>query len=175
MTQLIVMTGLPGTGKSSLAEALGRAIGVPVFAKDWLEAALLRSVPTNTLTPPLLGAAGYELLTTLAERQLQHGQSAILDSVASIAVVRARWRELARAYDAGWRVLACVCSDPELHRARLAARRRAIPGWPELTWADVERVASYYAPWREELLTLDMVEPLAENLAASLRYLQAPR
>lgn len=38
MMQFIVFTGLPGTGKSSLAEAVGRQLGIPVFAKDWLEA-----------------------------------------------------------------------------------------------------------------------------------------
>ena len=40
--KLIVFSGLPGTGKSALAEAVGRELGIPVFAKDWLEATLLR-------------------------------------------------------------------------------------------------------------------------------------
>ena len=95
--QLIVFTGLPGTGKSSLAEAVGRELGIPVFAKDWLEATLRRSgfEPTKNI-----GYAGYELLTTLAQRQLQLGQSVILDSVASIETVRTRWRELAATYQA---------------------------------------------------------------------------
>jgi SpoVK/Ycf46/Vps4 family AAA+-type ATPase len=41
--KLIIFSGLPGTGKSALAEAVGRELGIPVFAKDWLEATLLRS------------------------------------------------------------------------------------------------------------------------------------
>jgi hypothetical protein len=36
--QLIIFTGLPGSGKSSIAEAAARELGLPVFAKDWLEA-----------------------------------------------------------------------------------------------------------------------------------------
>lgn len=32
--QLIVISGLPGTGKPSLADALGRNLGVPVFAAE---------------------------------------------------------------------------------------------------------------------------------------------
>jgi len=40
--QLIVFTGLPGVGKSSPAEAVARQLGIPVFAKDGLEATLIR-------------------------------------------------------------------------------------------------------------------------------------
>jgi hypothetical protein len=34
--RLIVLSGLPGVRKSTLAEEAGRALGVPVFAVDWL-------------------------------------------------------------------------------------------------------------------------------------------
>jgi len=40
--QLSVFTGLPGVGKSSAAEAVARELGIPVFAKDGLEATLIR-------------------------------------------------------------------------------------------------------------------------------------
>ena len=56
--QLIVFTGLPGTGKSELAEAAGRELSIPVFAKDWLEATLKRHGARD------IGYLGYELLTT---------------------------------------------------------------------------------------------------------------
>jgi predicted kinase len=40
---LIVFTGLPGTGKSTLALAVGRALGVPVLSVDPIESAMLRA------------------------------------------------------------------------------------------------------------------------------------
>ena len=133
--KLIIFSGLPGTGKSSIAEVVGTQLQIPVFAKDWLEAALRRTgFEENT------GYAGYELLTTLAERQLRLGQSAILDSVASITAVRQQWHTLAQTYEADWRVIECVCSDIALHQARLAKRQRNIPDWHELAWEDVDRV-----------------------------------
>ncbi len=173
MKQLIVFTGLPGTGKSRIAEAVARELGIPIFAKDWLEATLIRCELRPAEGGPPLGAAGYQLLTTLAERQLQLDQSAILDSVASTLSIRATWRALAQTYQAAWRVIECVCSDEAAHRNRMNVRQRGIPGWHELNWSDVERVKAYYAPWDEERLILDAVNPLANNIAAALRYLQA--
>ena len=171
--QLIVFTGLPGAGKSHIAEAVARELGIPVFAKDWLEATLIRCELKPAENGPPLGSAGYQLLMTLAERQLQLGQSVILDSVASTVSIRAEWRALAQAYQAEWHVIECICSEEAAHRDRLGVRQRGIPGWHELDWSEVERVKAYYAPWDEERLSLDAVKPLAENIAAALRYLRA--
>jgi predicted kinase len=103
--KLIVFSGLPGTGKSVLAETVGQELGIPVFAKDWLEATLLRCelAPGNAEKP--LGSASYQLLTVLAERQLMLGQSVILDSVASTESIRSSWKQLAAEYGAEWRVI----------------------------------------------------------------------
>jgi predicted kinase len=107
LIQLIVFCGLPGSGKSSIAEAVGRKLGISVFAKDWLEATLRRCELIGSAEKPL-GYAGYELLSTLALRQLQLGQSVILDSVASPERVRAGWRSMAATYAARWRVIECI-------------------------------------------------------------------
>lgn len=167
---LIVFSGLPGTGKSALAEALGKECGIPVFAKDWLEATLLRSGLKPTTEDKPLGFAGYELLTVLAERQLMLGQSVILDSVAATESIRRRWRQLAQGYEADWRVIECICSVESVHRSRLRDRKRNIPGWHELEWSEVERVKGYYLPWEDECLKLDMMNLYDENLAKARAY-----
>jgi predicted kinase len=169
-SQIIVFTGLPGTGKSSVAEAVARQLQIPIFAKDWLEAVLLK----NGFTPKAdsnTGYLGYELLTVLAQRQLMFGQSVILDSVASTESIRTRWRELAVEFGAGWKVIECVCVDEGLHRQRLLTRQRGIPGWHELSWDDIETVKGYYVPWREPRLILDMSNLLEGNVAQALAYL----
>lgn len=86
--QMINFTGIPGTGKSTRAEEAAALLNCPLFAKDRLEAALWRSGIGNEANS---GWAAYELLTTLASEQLRRGQSAILDSVATIEPIRARW------------------------------------------------------------------------------------
>ena len=166
--KLVVLTGLPGTGKSAIAEAVAGHLRAPVFAKDRLEAPLLRS---GAVRPEQLGSLGYELLTTLADRQLALGQSAVLDSVASTASIRSAWRELADRHRAAWYVIECVCSDPNVHRQRLDGRARGIPDWPELDWSEVERVRGYYAPWDEPRLTLDAMALLGDNIVRAVDYI----
>jgi predicted kinase len=167
---LILFSGLPGTGKSTLAETLAKYLGIPVFAKDWLEATLIRSELQPTKEEKPLGFAGYELLTVLAERQLMLEQSAILDSVAASRSIRRTWSQLADQYEADFRVIECICSDEALHRSRLKGRKRNIPGWHELEWSEVERVKGYYSAWEGERLVLDMAQSLSENSSKARAY-----
>ena len=87
----MVFAGLPGSGKSRWAETVGQRLTIPVFAKDWLESVLMQCGVTHAFDrfgkQQPLGYLGYELLTSLAMRQLQLGQSVILDSVASTASI----------------------------------------------------------------------------------------
>jgi predicted kinase len=168
--KLILFSGLPGTGKSSLAEAVGRTLKIPVFAKDWIEANLVTSGLTSNNKDHLLGFAGYNLLTLLAERQLKLQQSVILDCVASTETIRATWKELAERFDANWLVIECICSDENLHRERLTERERGIPGWYELEWKDIENVKSYFIPWCEPRLILDAVNSYETNFSKALAY-----
>jgi hypothetical protein len=167
--QLIVFSGLPGTGKSTLAEAAGGQLRVPVFAVDWLLGSL---TPLGGYHLDELFAVGAELLTTLALRQLEVGQSAILDFPAEDLATRTRWRTLARAAGAEFQVVVCTCSDRELHRARLDRRERGIPGWHEGgNWANAERRLAEFPPWTGEVLTIDAAQPLAQNLATVLEHM----
>jgi predicted kinase len=166
--RLIVFSGLPGTGKSTLAEAAGRQLHVPVFAVDWLLGSL---TPFGGYHLDDLLKIGAELLTTLAFRQLELGQSAILDFPAEDLATRTRWRTLAHTAAAEFRVVVCACSDPNLHRTRLERRQRGIPGWHEGgNWANVERRLAEFPPWTGEVLAVDAARPLAQNLAIVLEY-----
>jgi hypothetical protein len=161
--KMIVFSGLHGTGKSTLAEALGRYLHIPVFAKDWLEAALLRCKLAPSSPDKPLGLTGYQLLTTLAERQLMLGQSVILDSVASTQTIRDAWKRVCKQYQADWRVKECICLDVTFHRKKLSKRERKIPGWHELHWLEVIKVKAYFVPWEGERLILDLTNHLKKT------------
>lgn len=167
--RLVVFSGVPGVGKSTLADAVGTRLGVPVFAMDWLLGALTPFGGRHL--DDLMGIAA-ELLTTLAVRQFALGQSVILDHPAEDVADRERWRSLARRARAEFVPVWCVCSDTDVHRARLEGRTRGIPGWHDAgAWPNVARRLASFPSWPDGTLTVDTAASYEENLAAVLARL----
>jgi predicted kinase len=169
--QVIIFTGLPGTGKSTLAEQVARTVGAPAFAGDWLMGALKPAhAALAALDRSEYVAAWFGLLRTLVTRQLMFGQSAIVDDVVgeSQAVL---WRETAARFSASLYVIECICSDEVIHRARIEGRTRGIPGWHEIGWDHVERMRAEVHPLTVDQLTVDAMEPVEDNFRRVLDYI----
>ena len=111
--QIIIIGGLPGTGKIAVANSLSMSINVPVFTKDILEAAVVRRGLASSKN---LKGVGYELMAVLALNELKQGRSSILDCIASTERVKKFWGSLIHENTS---YIECVCSDDNLHRERL--------------------------------------------------------
>lgn len=168
-SRLIVVSGLPRTGKTRLAEGLSTELEIPAFSVAWVLGAL---AGFGVLEQPDRGARAYSIITALMEHRLRLGESAIADGMVGSEEVRTRWIELADAYGAEVRVIECVCWDPTVHRARVEARDEQIPGWPDPDWDHVQGMRERYEPWAEERLVLDSVLPYERNLLAARRFVQ---
>ncbi|MCU1452499.1 MAG: hypothetical protein JWN46_645 [Acidimicrobiales bacterium] len=164
----MVVSGLPGVGKSALADALGRGLGAPVLSVDPIEAALWRSGIAPSFET---GLAAYQVAATLAAHQLSLGLTTIADAVSSIEVARAMWRRAAQSAGDAMRVIEVTCSDEAVHRERLSSRRRDIEGYPEPSWDAVQRRKDEFEPWTDTRLVIDSMADLSTNLATSLAYL----
>ena len=161
---------MPGTGKSTLAEEVGRRSAVPVFAGDWLLGALKPHGVLKGLGRAEFLAMYYGLLETLVRRQLMLGQSAIVDCLMDDATI-AGWEQMSAEHGARLWVIECVCSDVEEHRRRLDGRRRGIPGWHEVGWDHVERMRVAYPGVRREHLRVDAMESVEVNVVRVLRWI----
>jgi predicted kinase len=170
--RLVLVGGWTGAGKSTMANAIGDDLGCAVGSFDWLMSAL-RAVPevweAVELPVERQRAVGWALLGRLAEHELRRGRDVVLDLVAR-EEPRRTWAALADRYGAGFSVVECVCSDPRVHRERVEARTRDIPGWYELTWPQVARGRDRYRPLRDPKLVIDSVNPVASNIALVRDY-----
>jgi predicted kinase len=166
---VVLVTGWPGAGKSTIADAVAADLGATVASFDWLLSAL-RAFPDLwagvELPVERQRAIGWSLMERVAEQALRRGQSVVLDHVAR-EEPRRRWQELAERAGAAFAVIECVCSDADVHRRRVEGRTRAIPGWYELDWDHVEQARAGYVPMAEPKLVLDAIAPLADNVAAA--------
>jgi predicted kinase len=168
---VIIFTGLPGTGKSTLAEQVARTVGAPAFAGDWLMGALKPAHPALAkLDRSEYLAAWFGLLRTLVTRQLMLGQDAVVDDLVNGSQVAA-WQETAARFSARLSMIECICSDEVIHRERIESRVRGIPGWHEVGWDHVERMRAELSPLPAGRLTVDAMDPLADNLRRVFDYI----
>ncbi len=171
---LIVTAGLPGAGKSAIADVIGSRLGIPVVSVDPLESAIL-SAGIDADQPT--GLAAYLVAETLAGAVLQGGNSVIVDAVNGVSPAREQWVELAERFGDAIKFIEVVCSDPELHRERLEARNRVLPHVSEPTWHAVEQSLDEYDEWTGpsaavDRLTLDTIAPIETLVDRALVFLE---
>jgi predicted kinase len=164
---LIVLSGLPASGKTVLAESLSRALSIPIFSIDPIEAAMWRAGLDKTET----GAAAYEVALALADEHLRLRHSVIVDAINPVEAPRAAWRNLAAKHRVTLKIIECVCSDETMYRQRIESRVRSIAGTHELTWARLLQRRAEYEAWTDPRLVLDTarISP-AQLLTQAMNY-----
>ncbi|MFT4235660.1 MAG: AAA family ATPase [Microbacterium sp.] len=146
--RLIVISGLPGVGKTTVASAVAARLGAVHLSVDVIEEALLGSGVSAGWTS---GVAAYEAARALAELNLQDRQSVVVDAVNDSEEARDTWRRASR----GTSFVTLIVTDVSEHERRLDGRNRGFVHVTEPTWADVEQRSAGYAPWTDQHLEID--------------------
>lgn len=120
---LVVVGGAPATGKTTLAQELGRALALPLITKDDIKESLAAPFATGDRAwSRHLGVAAYGVLFTVAARILVSGHGLVLESNFRRDVSDAQLRTLAALAP----TVVIVCRTPHVRQrfAERAARGR---------------------------------------------------
>jgi predicted kinase len=160
---LIILGGLPGTGKTTIARELARQLGAVHVRIDSIEEAILGSGVLSSR----IDDAGYRVGYAVAADNLRIGRTVIADSVNPIAVSRDAWMEVANGAQVSAVEIEVTCSDTGEHRHRVETRISDVAQSRTVTWQDV--VSREYHPWSREHFVIDTAGRTVEQVVTILR------
>jgi len=144
---LYIFSGLPATGKSTLAQNLAQTIGAVYIRVDTIEQGLRDLCGVN------VQGEGYRLAYRITSDNLKIGNSVVADQCNPIELTRKEWNDVAIRNDCDFVNIEIVCSDADEHKKRSENRVSDIETLKLPTWKEI--VERDYEPWSVDHITID--------------------
>lgn len=152
---LYIFSGLPGTGKTTLAQSLANHIEAVFLRIDTIEQGI------RDLCDFKVEGEGYRLSYRIAADNLKLGNSVVADSCNPIRLTRREWQEVALSNNSFYTNIEVVCSNTEEHKKRIKERECDIPGITLPTWEEVEE--REYDSWDGGRILIDTAQQNANE------------
>ena len=162
---LIIVCGLPGSGKTTLARALSRRLKAVLLSSDAIRKGLF---PKPSYSDEEKRAV-YDEMALRAGRELASGKDVIADATFYKAWQREAFLSLAA--EKGARSAMILCTLEEEH-ARVRLGRRRPGGMSDADFGTYMKLKAEFEPIREGHLVIDTHTPLRERVEKTLSYLK---
>ena len=160
----VIFSGLPGTGKSTLANRLAREQRWPLLCID----DVIGDVPANAGIP--FWDSKVAILLDLVNTQLELGLSVIADSV-FMNLDRFHAQELARKYDVRFRPVYVFVSNENVWRERVTNRFHELNHPDVATWERIQHQRQRFRPWEPgTALFVDSLQPVDQIYQQVLEF-----
>jgi predicted kinase len=147
MATLYIFSGLPGTGKSTLATRLSKHLGASYLRVDTIEQSLKDLCGLNVYNE------GYQLAYRLASDNLIQGLNVVGDSCNSVPESRDEWEQTAISSGAKYVNIEISCTNKAEHKTRIDSRDSPVKGLILPAWESVK--TREYHPWDSEVISID--------------------
>ena len=166
MTTFVIFSGLPGTGKSTLANRLARELRWPMLRID----DVVGDIPENAGID--FWDSQVAILLGLAEAQLELGVNVIADSV-FMNKDRYHAEAIACEQNARFRPIHTFMSDEQVWEERVTRRVIELNHPAVSTWDQIQHQRKHFRPWQPDTaLFVDGVKPAEKNYADVLRFVR---
>lgn len=164
MNTLVIFSGLPGTGKSTLANRLARELCWPLLCID----EVVGEVPENAGIP--FWDSKVKILLGITEVQLELGLSVIVDSV-FMNMDRNHAQELARKYNTRFRPIYVFVSDDQVWEKRVTSRYDEMNNKDVATWERIQHQGERFREWEPDTaLFIDSLDAIDQNYETILNF-----
>lgn len=128
MSDLIIVCGLPATGKTTLATELSKALRIPCIHKDHLKEKLYELLGTTSMLTYVdskrIGAVSIELLISMAEQNIENGVDLIIEAPFAYEKDNEKFWEWSKKFD-DLNIYTIICSiDAVTRQKRFTTRER---------------------------------------------------
>jgi predicted kinase len=157
---LIIFSGAPGTGKTTLSRQLAQQLAAVHLRIDTIEQPVMAAYGDD------IADAGYRVAYGVASDNLALGRTVVADCVNDVNITRDAWREVGLRAGVPAIEIEIICSDATEHRRRVETRQTDIPGLVLPTWEKV--CTSRAEPWPREHAIIDTAGRSVEDCLADL-------
>lgn len=158
---LFIFSGLPASGKSSLAKIIAKEYNAAYLRIDTIEQAL------RDLCHIDVQGEGYRLAYRMASDNLRLGHNVVADSCNPINLTRREWEEVAIQSNCRHINIEVICSDKAEHKKRIETRTSEIKGLHFPAWSEIQR--REYDIWETERILIDTANRSIEDSFTELQ------
>jgi predicted kinase len=163
---IVLICGLPGTGKTFLSNKLSQYINSTVLSTDKIRKELIQK-PTYT---PWERALIYDVLFLLAKYLHSSGINCILDGTFNMEKSRREIKDLLNLSNDQFYIIECICPE-DLIITRLLLRK---DDYSDATVSIYLKMKKIYEPVRQKHISINTSKSVYKNIDRILRYIYGP-
>ena len=161
MATLFIFAGLPGTGKSTLAQRLAHCLKATYLRIDTMEQGL------RDVCGVAVQSEGYLMSYRIAADNLRLDIHVVADSCNPIELTRLEWQQVAEVTSSTFVNIEVICSDAQEHKRRVETRSanasdQSFPTWEEVLSREYDHL------WSADRVVIDTAGQTVEQSIAAL-------